>query len=264
MISSAARFEAPITFVGRTALSVEMRMQVSAPASSAAGPAYACRHVVEPLLRAPLDQRYVLVGGGVVDRLHATLAQHRPEKSFVCDRAEKRTIARPGASSQLHDGVERELGMVEQDQLPRVLGDLAAELAADRSAPFPSRAGDVAGEQSRVRRRGPARSVGDVDLAQVATGPGRPRARKARRIFTGAALTRWMTALLRRAGRRNGNDDCSTSWRKIAPQRQGGYTGTPHDELCAEVPRGRRGSRLPDDRADLHGLRDWAPATPAP
>ena len=35
-ISSAARLEAPITLVGRTALSVEMRMQVSTSASSAA------------------------------------------------------------------------------------------------------------------------------------------------------------------------------------------------------------------------------------
>ena len=34
-ISSAARFEAPITLVGRTALSVEIRTQVSAPVSSA-------------------------------------------------------------------------------------------------------------------------------------------------------------------------------------------------------------------------------------
>ena len=49
-ISSAARFEAPITLVGRTALSVEMRMQVSAPVSSAAR---ATASVPKTLLRRP-------------------------------------------------------------------------------------------------------------------------------------------------------------------------------------------------------------------
>ena len=72
-ISSAARLEAPITLVGRTALSVEIRTQVSTSASSAArGDDQRAEDVVEQaLLHVRFDDRHVLVGGGVIDRLDA-------------------------------------------------------------------------------------------------------------------------------------------------------------------------------------------------
>ena len=86
-MSSAIRFEPPITLVGRTALSVEIRTNRSVPTSGCG-----LHHVrgaedvrVERLLRMVLEDRHVLVGGGVEHHLRPVLAEHLEHPLAIAD-----------------------------------------------------------------------------------------------------------------------------------------------------------------------------------
>ena len=173
--------------------------------------------VAQPLLHVRFHDRHVLVGRSVIDRLHAVLAHHRAQQRVVEHRAEAGDEHRAVRLMQLAvDGVERELGVVEQHQLGRPLrGDLAAELAADGATGTGDHddfAGDVAREQARLRRhRVSAEQVGDVDLADVRhLGLAVDQLEQARQDLhrqAGAFHALDQPAFLRRAGRRNGQHD---------------------------------------------------------
>ena len=194
-------------------------MQVSTLVSRAArGDGQRAEDVVaQALLHVRLDERDVLVGGGVVDRLHPVLAHYGAQQHVVEHRAEAGGYGQTRHLCQLVvHGVERELGVIEQHQLGRPLrSDLPAELAADRAAGAGDEhhlAGDVAGEERRVgRHRVAAEEVGHVDLADVGhVGLAvdqlvQPRQDLHRQAGSFHALNQ--ASLLCRAGRGNGQHD---------------------------------------------------------
>ncbi|SCV02306.1 hypothetical protein CNECB9_960031 [Cupriavidus necator] len=144
-----------------------------AEAVSHVGDGERAQHVVANALgHVALDQGHVLVGRGVIDGIDLLTLHGGGHGIGVAHRADARQQRHPGevpAQILLHH-VQRPFGMVEQDQLARLLrGNLAAQLAADGAA----RAGhhhDLAvralGEQRLARRHGwPAKQVLDLDLA---------------------------------------------------------------------------------------------------
>ena len=97
-IHSHSAFDSPITVVGLTALSVEMRTKRSAPNSTAISATVRVReHVVAHRLDGiRLHQRHVLVGRGVEDD-GGTVAPRRPGASWLGSSRPRAPAARPGS-----------------------------------------------------------------------------------------------------------------------------------------------------------------------
>ena len=133
---------APITLVGLTALSVEISTNVSTSLASAASAA--CQVLEDVVVDARddvlLDDRHVLVGSRVVDRLHAVGLHDLGEPVAVMRIAEQRGqleikgfVLREQPQLPL-DAVESQLGHLEQHQPARPdTRDLSAEFRPDRA-----------------------------------------------------------------------------------------------------------------------------------
>ena len=160
----------------------------------------------------------MLVGSGVVDGLHLVITQQPQQQGLVQHRAQAgHQFGAAGQGQQLLvNGVQAELGMVEQHQPPRVLRqDLPAKLTADRATRTGDHhhlAGNVAGKQiGPGRHRVAAQQIGHVQIADVGhagmavhqlnqAGQNLHRQPRAFQVFD-------QPALLRRAGRRDGYHD---------------------------------------------------------
>ena len=138
-MSSASRFDAPITLVGFTALSVEIRMKRSTPYSSAACAMQprAAHVVLDRLARVLLHERHVFVRGGMEDDLGPVLAHDLCEPRRIGHIADDRIQAEllPRVFELQPDRVQAVLVALEHHQRRRLQPrDLPAQLGADRSA----------------------------------------------------------------------------------------------------------------------------------
>ena len=131
MISSATRLLAPITLFGRTALSVEIIVKRVSLASNAARARTRVPNdvVLDADHLVLLEQRHMLVGGGVIDGVDLVRRRSARRTSGslsiepIIGTSSGRSLLRQlldAASQQLLlDRVEREFAMIEQDQLAR-------------------------------------------------------------------------------------------------------------------------------------------------
>ena len=162
------------------------------------------------LARVPLEQRQVLVRGGVEDDIRPDRAEHLPDPGLVPDVGDDDLGAveqRPPVQLELQR-VHVRLVVVEHVQGRRVMApDLAAQLLADRAA-GPGDEDPGAGEHGLHRRLedpalGPAEQVAEADRAHV---------RRPCRAFQGGKERRQVAHV--RAGVGRGADEAAVRGRR--------------------------------------------------
>jgi hypothetical protein len=122
---------------GLTALSVEISTKVPTRCRSAASASHRAHVVAKGLADLRLQDRQVLVGGGMENHVGTVFAHHFLDRCRIADIAQhavKNQVLELAAQFEI-DAVQRILAVVDQDQFHRVEArDLPAQLGTDRTA----------------------------------------------------------------------------------------------------------------------------------